>query len=71
MHACRGLRRKQAFMHVPLAQVVFNLHPTFPNPTREVLHHPFELEEYGWGEFELSVVVSCTSPRARHCQLCG
>ena len=40
------------------AQVVFNLHPTFPNPTREVLHHPFELEEYGWGEFELSVVVS-------------
>ena len=37
--------------------MVFNLHPTFPNPTREVAHHPFELEEYGWGEFELNVTV--------------
>ena len=38
-------------------QVVFFLHPTFHNPVREVLQHPFEIEEHGWGEFELSVVV--------------
>jgi len=38
-------------------QVIFNLHPTFPNPTREVTTHPFEIEEHGWGEFELNVVV--------------
>ena len=38
-------------------QAVFFLHPTFHNPVREVLQHPFEIEEYGWGEFELSVVV--------------
>ena len=38
-------------------QVVFNLHPTFPNPTREVTVHPFEIEEHGWGEFELNVTV--------------
>ncbi len=33
------------------------MHPTFHNPVREVLQHPFEIEEHGWGEFELSVVV--------------
>ena len=36
---------------------MFFLHPTFHNPVREVLQHPFEIEEHGWGEFELSVVV--------------
>ena len=40
-----------------VCQVVFNLHPTFPNPTREVTVHPFEIEEHGWGEFELNVTV--------------
>ncbi|KAK9916702.1 hypothetical protein WJX75_005963 [Coccomyxa subellipsoidea] len=38
-------------------KVVFNLHPTFPNPTREVTVHPFEIEEHGWGEFELNVTL--------------
>ncbi|KAK9841046.1 hypothetical protein WJX81_007486 [Elliptochloris bilobata] len=38
-------------------KVVFFLHPTFHNPVREVLQHPFEIEEHGWGEFELSVVL--------------
>lgn len=42
-------------------QVVFNLHPTFPNPTREVTTHPFEIEEHGWGEFELNVAVRIIS----------
>ena len=42
---------------------MFFLHPTFHNPVREVLQHPFEIEEHGWGEFELSVVV-CTTPSA-------
>jgi hypothetical protein len=48
-------------------QVVFFLHPTFHNPVREVLQHPFEIEEHGWGEFELSVVVrACGSFKAGH-----
>ena len=38
-------------------QAVFNLHPTFPNPQREVTAPPFEIEEHGWGEFEVNVVV--------------
>ncbi|BDA40670.1 Protein AF-9 homolog [Coccomyxa sp. Obi] len=40
-----------------IKKVVFNLHPTFPNPTREVTVHPFEIEEHGWGEFELNVTL--------------
>ncbi len=44
-------------------QAVFNLHPTFPNPQREVTAPPFEIEEHGWGEFEVNVVVrSLTVP---------
>ena len=39
---------------------MFFLHPTFHNPVREVLQHPFEIEEHGWGEFELSAVVRPT-----------
>lgn len=32
-----------------VSKVVFNLHPTFHNPTREVPEPPFELSEMGWG----------------------
>lgn len=38
-------------------QVVFHLHPTFPNPVREVTQHPFELQEQGWGEFDIQISV--------------
>lgn len=38
-------------------QVVFHLHPTFPNPHREVTQHPFEIEESGWGEFDIQISV--------------
>jgi hypothetical protein len=38
-------------------QVVFQLHPTFPVPTREVTQHPFEVQEAGWGEFDIQISV--------------
>ena len=41
-----------------IMQAIFNLHPTFPTPQREVTAPPFEIEEHGWGEFEVNVVVS-------------
>ena len=58
-HACKdaALAAGHKCLGCAACQVVFNLHPTFPNPTREIAHHPFALEETGWGEFELSVVV--------------
>lgn len=39
-------------------QVVFQLHSSFQNPTREIMQPPYELTEHGWGEFEIVVTVS-------------
>ena len=44
-------------MHLAL-QVVFQLHPSFDNPTREYMHPPYEITETGWGEFEIAVIVN-------------
>ncbi|XP_015889645.2 transcription initiation factor TFIID subunit 14b isoform X2 [Ziziphus jujuba] len=40
---------------VVLKRVVFQLHPSFNNPTRVVESAPFELSECGWGEFEIAI----------------
>eukprot|EP01138_Halocafeteria_seosinensis_P004895 gb/GECG01005006.1/.p1 GENE.gb/GECG01005006.1/~~gb/GECG01005006.1/.p1 ORF type:complete len:337 (+),score=60.51 gb/GECG01005006.1/:1-1011(+) len=37
--------------------VVFKLHPSFANPDREVTSPPFELNETGWGEFDLHIKI--------------
>ncbi|KAE8699963.1 Transcription initiation factor TFIID subunit 14b [Hibiscus syriacus] len=38
-----------------IKHVVFQLHPSFNNPTRVVESPPFELSERGWGEFEIGM----------------
>ena len=38
-----------------IKHVVFQLHPSFNNPTRIVESPPFELSECGWGEFEIGI----------------
>ncbi|XP_068640425.1 transcription initiation factor TFIID subunit 14b-like isoform X1 [Aristolochia californica] len=38
-------------------RAVFQLHPTFSNPTRIVESPPFEVSEYGWGEFEIAITL--------------
>eukprot|EP00249_Psilotum_nudum_P003283 c16676_g1_i1 orf=492-1307(-) len=40
-----------------IKRVVFQLHPSFNNPTRVVESAPFELNETGWGEFEIGITV--------------
>ncbi|GMN29138.1 hypothetical protein TIFTF001_002308 [Ficus carica] len=40
---------------VVIKKVVFQLHPSFNNPTRVVESAPFELTECGWGEFEIAI----------------
>jgi len=37
--------------------VVFQLHPSFAQPTRELNEPPFEVTETGWGEFEASIRI--------------
>ncbi len=38
-------------------KVVFTLHPTFKNNVRTVEEPPFEIQEQGWGEFEITVRI--------------
>ncbi|KAG5530256.1 hypothetical protein RHGRI_030577 [Rhododendron griersonianum] len=40
-----------------IKRVVFQLHPSFTNPTRVVESPPFELSECGWGEFEIAISI--------------
>ncbi|KAG7026746.1 Transcription initiation factor TFIID subunit 14b, partial [Cucurbita argyrosperma subsp. argyrosperma] len=42
---------------VVIKRVVFQLHPSFSNPTRAVESPPFELSECGWGEFEIAITL--------------
>ena len=40
-----------------ISKVIFQLHPSFPQPTREIVEPPFEVTETGWGEFEASIRI--------------
>ncbi|XP_058085085.1 transcription initiation factor TFIID subunit 14b isoform X3 [Magnolia sinica] len=44
-------------LSVVVKRVVFQLHPSFNNPTRVVESAPFELSESGWGEFEIAITL--------------
>jgi YEATS domain-containing protein 4 len=35
-----------------IAKVIFQLHPSFAQPIRELVSPPFEVTERGWGEYE-------------------
>lgn len=45
-----------------IAKVVFQLHPSFAQPVRELTHPPFEVTEQGWGEFEAQIRIVWTDP---------
>eukprot|EP00940_MAST-03C_sp_MAST-3C-sp2_P000103 g103.t1 len=42
--------------------VEFTLHSSFTNPVRVIKNHPFELTEYGWGEFEVKIRLNFNDP---------
>ncbi|XP_072995471.1 transcription initiation factor TFIID subunit 14b [Typha latifolia] len=44
-------------LSVIVKRAVFQLHPSFNNPTRVVESAPFELSESGWGEFEIAITL--------------
>lgn len=44
-------------LSVIVKRAVFQLHPSFHNPTRVVEQPPFELSESGWGEFEIAITL--------------
>ncbi|MEM9178095.1 MAG: pYEATS domain-containing protein [Pseudomonadota bacterium] len=45
-----------------ISKVIYRLHPTFKNPTREVIdaRNNFELRTNGWGEFEIEAIIHFT-----------
>jgi len=48
-----------------VAKVVFQLHPSFPQPVRELTAPPFEVTEQGWGEFEASIRIVWRDPEEK------
>ncbi|CAM9766042.1 unnamed protein product, partial [Chrysoparadoxa australica] len=48
-----------------VSKVVFTLHPSFPQPVRELRQWPFEVSELGWGEFEAKITLHFKDPTER------
>lgn len=48
---------KQELPAIVFDKVTYKLHPTFQNPTRSFKKPPFRIEEQGWGEFDLGIVL--------------
>ena len=40
-----------------IERVIFQLHPSFNNPTRVVDTAPFHVTELGWGEFDIGIKI--------------
>lgn len=45
-----------------VAKVIFELHPSFSQPIRELVSPPFEVTEQGWGEFEAQIRIVWKDP---------
>jgi len=45
-----------------ISKVVFQLHPSFAQPTRELTEPPYEVTERGWGEFEAQIRIHWKDP---------
>lgn len=48
-----------------ISKVVFQLHPSFTQPIRELTEPPFEVTERGWGEFEAQVRIVWKDPQEK------
>ncbi|KAK9464472.1 yeats family-domain-containing protein [Lipomyces arxii] len=47
-------------------KVTYRLHPTFQNPNRVLKKPPFKLEEQGWGEFDMTIVLHVVDKGGEH-----
>lgn len=45
-----------------ISKVVFQLHPSFAQPIRELTEPPYEVTERGWGEFEAQIRIHWKDP---------
>ncbi|GJN29730.1 hypothetical protein PR202_gb17981 [Eleusine coracana subsp. coracana] len=58
-------------LSVIVKRAVFQLHPSFHNPTRVVEQPPFELSESGWGEFEIAITLYFHSDVCESAWICS
>ncbi|XP_072039981.1 YEATS domain-containing protein 4-like [Amphiura filiformis] len=52
-------------MSAYVKKVQFKLHESYPNPLRVVTKPPYEVQETGWGEFEIAIKVFFIDPNER------
>jgi len=52
-------------LSMAISKVVFQLHPSFPQPVRELTSAPFEVTERGWGEFEAGIRIFWKDPNEK------
>lgn len=59
----RGARGEDISVYI--SRVLFKLHPTYDPPVRLVKTPPFEVEETGWGEFDIDIKVFFRDPKEK------
>lgn len=47
-------------------KVVYNLHPSFERPKQQFKKPPFRIEEKGWGEFDMQIVLTAKDRGGDH-----
>ncbi|KAF2126841.1 SAS complex, SAS5 subunit/transcription initiation factor IID, subunit 14 [Dothidotthia symphoricarpi CBS 119687] len=48
----------QEVMPTVFEKATYNLHPSFPKPKHVIKKAPFRIDENGWGEFDMQIVLS-------------
>ena len=56
----RGLNNEDLSYFVK--KVVFQLHPSFPDPVKVIEKYPFEIHQTGWGEFSIDIKIFFNDP---------
>jgi YEATS domain-containing protein 4 len=54
-----------------ISKVIFQLHPSFAQPIRELTAPPFEVTERGWGEFEAQIRIIWKDPVEKATVVCN
>lgn len=57
----RGLNNDEDISYF-VKKVVFQLHPSFPEPIKVAEKFPFEIHQTGWGEFDIGVKIFFVDP---------
>lgn len=47
-------------------KATYNLHPSFPKPKQVIKKAPFRIEEKGWGEFDMQIVLTAVGKGGDH-----